>query len=492
MGSFFLYSYFFTYLRVKIMLSDFERRKNMNRNVMIKQGWVLPEEDKLELIIKDVHELPIELVLQKYGVEPVRYVGSRILSLCPFHMDENIGSFSIDTEKKMCWCFACNNGGDAINSMKKIWNRSYVETVLQIACDFNLIDAKTYSELLGTEYERQGNEIKVKRERSKKRPSLETLTMWTKVYEFIANWFGLSDEDRDVLTNVRKLTEDRLHNYFSFSTKDTKTVSRLIFDLKSAFPEYADKLVDIPGFFEAKYKDRWQLTMFEYDAIGILLRNTAGLVVGIQLRDKDENAKVRYKYLSFKANSKNKYLKGGNTVGTPIDVIIPDNNNGKVAIVEGRFKAEILAQQGFIAMSVQGVNNFSGIEKDIKEVEAKLNMFIKKVYVFYDADQLRNGAVYQAGIKLGKYVIEKAKKNVSYAIWDQNFGKGIDDLILNGNKLKVKTFSFETYENTFNKAYAYAEEKSGIKGKTIISLKKEDRTAFYDAFESMSRKQFNV
>ncbi len=464
----------------------------MNRNVMMQQGWELPEEDKLDLIIRDVQSLSIETVLQRYGVEPVRYTGSRILSLCPFHMDENIGSFSIDTEKNACWCYACNNGGGVISSMKKIWNKPYVDTVLQIACDFNLIDAKTYSELLGTEYERQGKEVAVKKERAKKRPSTDTLIMWTKIYEFMAKWFGLLDADRDYLLNERNLKEDRLKDYFSLTTKDPRMISRLVFDLKAAFPEYADKLSEIPGFVEAKNKDRWQITMFEYDAIAILLRNAEGNVVAVQLRDKDPDAKIRYKYLSFKATSKNKYMRGGNTVGTPIDVIIPDNNIGKVAIVEGRFKAELLAQQGFIAMSVQGVNNYSGIEKDIKAIEAVTNTFIKNVYVFYDADQLRNGAVYQAGIKLGKYVKEKAKKDALYVIWNQTLGKGIDDLIIGGHKFEVKVYEFKEYERIFSEAYTVAENKSGIKGKNVISLKKEDRKAFYDAFEAATRECYGI
>ncbi len=464
----------------------------MNRSEMIKQGWDLAEDDQLDMIIQEVQALPIDAVLSRYGVEPVRHTGSRILALCPFHMDEHIGSFSMDTEKNACWCYACNQGGNAINSMKKIWKKTYVETVLQIACDFNLIDAKTYSSLIGMEYEKLGKEVKVVKERAKKRPSSETLSMWTEIYEFVRDWFGLLEEDEKTLRETRHVPEDRLKDYFSINTKDPRVISRLVFDLKSNFPEYADKLVDIPGFFEAKYRDRWQITCFEYDAVGILLRNAAGQVVAVQVRDKDKDADVRYKYFSYKVPTKSKYMRGGNTVGTPIDIIIPENWNGKVAIMEGRFKAELVAMQGFITMSVQGVNNFAGIEKDIKDIEAITNTFIKQIYVFYDADQLRNGTVYKAGIALGDYIKKKASKDTLYVIWDPDFGKGIDDLIINGKKYEAKPYTLEKYKSVYEESYEKALESTNLVGRTVASISKPERVLFYDAFETETRKCYSL
>lgn len=463
----------------------------MDRNTIIKQGWIIPETEQLDLIIQDVQNLEIESVLTKYGVEPVRRSGSRVLALCPFHMDEHVGSFTIDPEKNMCWCFSCNNGGGVIKSMQKIWNKSFIETVLQIAADFNLIDANVYSKLLDTEYERQGRDVEVKKVQQRKRASEETLIMWTKIYEFIATWYGLLDEDKDELLNKRHLSEERLGNYFTLKTDDPRVVSRLIFDIKSKFPCYADSLADVPGFFEIKNKNRWQISMMESNSIGILLRNAKGYVCGVQTRDKDPEAKIRYKYLSFKPNSKNKWMRKGETVGTPIDVIIPQQHKNKIAIVEGRFKAEILAQQGFVTLSVQGVNNFKGIELDIKEIEAQINSFIKDVYIFYDADQLRNKAVFQAGIKLGNY-IESNNKNPIFVLWNPKLGKGIDDLILNGCKYEAHAYSFTDYKAVFIESERYAKRLCDIEEKPVISITKEERLKFYDAFESKTKELFNV
>ena len=464
----------------------------MKRATMNKQNWEMSQNEELESIIAQVKHLSIDSVLSRYGIKPERYTGRRILALCPFHMDEHVGSFSMDTESNTCWCYACNNGGDAIRSMQKIWNKEFTETVLQIACDFNIIDAKTYSKLVGVEYERQGKEVEIKMERAKKRPSNETYQTWTKIYEFMRDWFGLLDEDRVYLKETRFVPEDRLGDYFSINTTDPRLVSRFIFDLKSKFPDLVEQIVEVPGFFEVKNKDKWQIGTTAVDAIGMLLRNASGQVIAVQLRDKNENATVRYKYFSYKPGRNNKFMRKGGSVGTPIDVIVPANAKNKIAIVEGRFKAEILAQEGFITLSVQGVQNFSGIEKDIKEIESIIGSKINDIYIFYDGDQLRNGVVYQAGIKLGAYIKEKAHKTPHFLIWDPELGKGIDDLLFNGHKFDAKCFGFEYYSSVFEASYEEAETCTGIKGRAINSIKKEERQKFFDAFEESNRRRFKL
>jgi len=466
------------------------------------ENWVKVDTKKktdnnkiLKNIIRQVKMLPVQDVLAKYGTKPVRYSGTNILALCPFHVTDHVGSFVINTVGNYCSCFACGNGGDSIHAMMKIWNKSYEECVLQIACDFEIITAQEYIDLSGIKYEKKGDEVSYIKpvEVRKRRPSKQTLTMYTRVYEFIFDWFGLSNEDRRMLENDRHISTERIEkDYCTFDTTDDKTVSRLMFALKQKFPEYAEDLAKVPGLFESKRKDDWILATLSIKAIGILLRNADGDVVAVQLRDKDPNAVVRYKYFSFKAGTNNKYCRGGGTVGTPIDVIIPENNAGIVAVVEGRFKAERLAEEGFITLSVQGVNNFVNIDKDIKAVEAVTNQFIKEVYVFYDADQLSNGNVFKAGIKLGNYIEEHAKKHLNYVIWNPDFGKGIDDLIVNGYKNTTRKFEKEYYENTYYECYGKAEELSGIKGRPIASLTKEDRSKFCDYFERLTRNKFGI
>ena len=466
----------------------------MNSITLTKQHWQMLTKETLDDIIMQVQCLSIIDVLQKYGIDIVRFTGSKAYSLCPFHLDEHIGSFVIDTEKNYCWCFACHKGGSLIKSMQIVWNKSFIDTVLQIACDFNLISKDTYVSLINAPYERKGRKIKKANLvlKKKERPSEKTLNMWTDVYTFMKDWFKLQAEDKIVLQNKRRIPNERLEDYFSCNTTNYDIVKRFIFDLKSHFPQYVNYLSEIPGFVEIKEKGKWNLTLFEYNAIGILLRNENGKVIAVQLRDKNENAQIRYKFLSFKAYPESKTVKGGNSVGTPIDILIPKKWNKKIAIVEGRFKAEILLQQGFVTLSVQGVNNYKGIWKDIKNIENKIGCESKAILVFYDADQLRNSVVYKAGINLGKYIKENLNRDTLFAIWNPLYGKGIDDLILNGHKNDVKLFKFSSYKNAFDTAYEKAKVESNIKDKKVINVKKKERELFYNYFFKFNAKFFNV
>ena len=67
--------------------------------------------------------------------EYVRYVkqsGGNRFALCPFH-SEKTPSFSVNSDKQMCYCFACHKGGGAINFIREIENLSYVDAVAFLA-----------------------------------------------------------------------------------------------------------------------------------------------------------------------------------------------------------------------------------------------------------------------------------------------------------------------------------------------------------------------
>ena len=64
--------------------------------------------------------------------------GSNYVGLCPFHHDTN-PSFFVNSEKKICKCFSCNEGGDALSFLEKIENISYKEAIKKLAAFNGLI-----------------------------------------------------------------------------------------------------------------------------------------------------------------------------------------------------------------------------------------------------------------------------------------------------------------------------------------------------------------
>ncbi len=476
-----------------------------------KRGWIMSNDQKIESIISAVNKLPIADVLANHGVKLERGSGHEIQALCPFHMDESLGSFSIDTDKNMCWCFACSNGGGVVKSMMNITHEDYIKTALIVAADEKVISQDEFKTLSGVEY--TGEFVKktdsdYKFIKRKKRKDSKTLKMWNAVYGFMKDWWGLSDEDREYLLTERQLSPERVDaDYFSINTTDSAQVSRFIYHLKKEFPEYQSELSKIPGFFEELVKkgrngeeDVYKLQMLHTDGIAILIRNGHGTISGVQVRkremtEEEKRKKIsRYKFMSYEF-VKNSIYRGGGSCETPIDVLYPEKigNPTKFAVVEGRFKSEILAQQGLISVSVQGVNNYSGIEKEIKEIEAVTKIQLEKMYIFYDADMARNANVFKAAISLGEYIHEvRPDIQVIYSVWNDIYGKGIDDMIFAGYRQEVKFKSFDFMKETLTACMDQAVIDANIDVNNLINTSKEDRIAFLDALEKRVKAAWEV
>jgi len=451
---------------------------------------------KMSMIIAAVKNLNIVDVLSHYGTRFHRSGGSRYVSLCPFHMDNHVGSFSVDAKKNSCWCYACNAGGDIINSAMHLFDMEWQEAVLQVAMDEELIDEDTYNELSEIEYVcKKTNNSNVRTMLlpvTKQTP--ETLKMWTDIYSYMAKEWKLIPEHERQLRDERQLADNRIKkDYFTMRTSDPKATVALILKIKKQFPEYADKLHTVPGFFEMLMSNGfWDDSALQYSGIGMLLRDVDDNIVAVQVRmdKKDENG-LRYKYFS-KEFIPTKYVRGGGSCGTPIDVVFPDKitERTNICITEGRFKAEILAKQGLIALSVQGVNNYAGIIEMLMDVERKIGRKLKTLHVFYDADLIHNIQVYKAGIALASYVTEfRPDITVAFAIWPEIYGKGIDDMIFAGYRNETKSVSFERFLEVFDMAYSGAEEETGIDASKVSKLSKEERTVYIEAFAKIAAKE---
>ena len=96
---------------------------------------------KQEDIDKLLDNLRIEEVVGEF-IE-LKKVGSSYKGLCPFHADTN-PSFSVTPEKKLCKCFVCGSGGNAINFYSKIKNISYTDAIRELSKKYR-INIKEYN-----------------------------------------------------------------------------------------------------------------------------------------------------------------------------------------------------------------------------------------------------------------------------------------------------------------------------------------------------------
>jgi DNA primase len=77
--------------------------------------------------------LKIEEVIAYYGIKLNRHNKA----VCPFH-NEKTPSFSVNTNKQYFKCFGCNESGDAIDFVKKLYSIDFKQAVLRLNHDFNL------------------------------------------------------------------------------------------------------------------------------------------------------------------------------------------------------------------------------------------------------------------------------------------------------------------------------------------------------------------
>ena len=88
--------------------------------------------EDLKVIIK---ETPISSIIGHYL--PTKKNGNYHTSLCPFHQDKN-PSLTINDEKQMFMCFACDTGGDAITFVQKYKQLDFIESLKEISLLLNL------------------------------------------------------------------------------------------------------------------------------------------------------------------------------------------------------------------------------------------------------------------------------------------------------------------------------------------------------------------
>ncbi|MGH9296756.1 MAG: DNA primase [Acidimicrobiales bacterium] len=63
---------------------------------------------------------------------PLKRVGRRFVGLCPFHSEKS-GSFSVNAEEGLYYCFGCQASGDAISFLRAIEGCNFVEAVERLA-----------------------------------------------------------------------------------------------------------------------------------------------------------------------------------------------------------------------------------------------------------------------------------------------------------------------------------------------------------------------
>lgn len=425
----------------------------------------------------DKNQFVEQMIDQARSLPQTTVVGSRISlirkgtsykGICPFHNDRKIGSFDVSDRKQIWKCFSCGVGGDTIKFVSLYDGIDYLAAAFRVALEFGIISSGEYEDYYANRRYRKNEIEKIQRryeelDKDKFQNNIADNDTLDRVFRIFINSCDLSVEHKAHLMGERGLSEEEIESgmYFTFPTR--KVMSKFCGRIREAFDGDETVLATIPGFFRQeskKFPGRKMFSFSKHIGIGIGIKNAKGQVVGIQIRhDNKGNKDTRYVWFSSAFAMNDDKYDCGTSSGSPVDVVYPKIiKNPTIVITEGRFKAQHLARStGSIAISVQGVTSWRGIVKELAEIP---NAFaVKKRYsgenykvhclcIAFDADM---NYKYQVAEQLKKMADQLEGHNyfTYYLNWDEEEGKGIDDVMLAGKQASIKRYEKESWDKMY-------------------------------------------
>lgn len=294
------------------------------------------------------------------------------------------------------------------------------------------------------------------------------------VYSYFKELAGISEHHLSQLKDERKLSEDRIRSdYFTFPTS---MKNHYICEIQKKYPNYTDDvLLHVPGF----YKENGKIQFYAVKGIGILIHDLPGRVQAIQIRrDTIKEGQKRYTWFSSTFAAYDDKYEGGLSCGAPKDILLPnETRKSTLCITEGRFKSEILCAAGNIALSVQGVGAWHGIETNINEIMQIKH--VSRLFLLFDTDMLGNSAVMDQMIALYNVLSSTFPSlKISAGVWAKQDGKGIDDLFINHKAVTAKFLDPSYIAETQNKQNLSLLSKYGYKSIRDIPKNKVDTFKF--------------
>lgn len=389
--------------------------------------------------------------------------GNEYVGLCPNpeHNDHGVGSFCVNDQKHIAKCFSCGFGcKNAITFISDFDKISRFEAILRIALEANLISKEEYLKASSEKNFNPKAKIELKQSNLKSSngeiADEETLNL---VYSILTDGkklegesSALTDEHLAYLSN-RGISKQEIkkNKYFSMPTR---RAMRNIRKKLTLFDESDDVLKYVPGFYYNQEKGFFTLNPVK--GIGIPIKNEDGKIIAIQIRkDVVKTGEQRYHWFSsaFASDS------FGASPGSPIDIVKPSEvKNSVLFITEGHFKAAVIANTfNSLVISVQGVGNWKGVKNGVSYLKNN----IKNILIAFDADMAHNEAVMKQALKMAKALKTSfSDLGIYFLVWDEDKGKGIDDLILEGNRKYLKKIEFLEFVRTYKNFIKEVSEKN--------------------------------
>ena len=410
-------------------------------------------------IFEVVRKLNIVEVIKEYIDIEVKQ-GNEYKALCPFHKDRNLGSFLINSNKGMFKCFSCGKGGDAIEFVRLYKNISALEAAVEIAYVKGLISILEYQNYIcgwdTAPYKfRKKNSFARKYKGRNSKYILDEIEFkldskgLDRAYNIFLNNLELSERHKKHLIRTRNIPIDiiKKRKYRTYPTY--KKIKSIFNRFYMKYDTLDDIFKGVPGFYKKNTGDKWEWRINYNEGILIPIKNAREQIVGLQIRlDKKDKNGIRYYWFSSSSFMYSSNTRFGVSSGTPLDVIYPEERpNNVLFVTEGRFKSEVIAKEiNSTCISVQGIGNWNGIEREIYEAEDYLKQKYKRflgflrIYIAFDMDIYQNLQKWKQLKNMSDFIRDEfPNKKIYYIEWDSNY-KGIDDFMLNNKRNKPEDY----------------------------------------------------
>jgi DNA primase len=445
-------------------------------------------------------------VLEMVRLIPIRDIVEGLYHVpkgfCPFHNDRHAGSFSLYKKKNTYHCFSCGASGDGIDFVQKQEGIGFKPAVWKLALQFGIVTPEQVVEFYkkGTLENRDiqapprtYTDIYVDGvEEPVADPDIlhAVYTVFSEGEGLLKKNGRLSEKHRDYLLRERKLSPEDIERggYFTMPRRTNYFMREFLKALKERHGYDEDVLKEVPGFYYLEKNGG--MTFVGHKGIGIPIRDERGRICGIQIRrDQAKKGEQRYIWFSSSFANEKEGMGFGTGSGAPVHVSYPErlDRPHDLYITEGVFKSEQLAKvYHAISVSLQGVQSWRGkLERIFDYLEAEKGQAVLSVHVFFDSDMCENPNVYFAFREM-VLALKHTYRNLDfyYYWWDPGFGKGFDDLVLNGFFSEVKRVDYKSYIRAYDKMIATLEKQHD---EPIVKIDKE---FIQEAFEKDIRPLF--
>lgn len=427
-------------------------------------------------VLEQVNKLDLFDVISKY-VKAHKNTHGDSDALCPFHGDEHFGNFKISQRKGIYKCFTCDAYGDGIQFVRELFKLPFKSAVMKIAVDQGIVTQEQAEGYLGGDIKDVAvNIVTTKKSSGKPNGLVEVASVGQRdiAYRILMKMASLSEEHRSYLRG-RGLSDEEIKEMglFSFpdNPEDINEVCRKCQYTTNAFK-------GVPGFhslpemktgYVHNGEDEYRFTFRKRSGIGLPHKDALGYIKAIQIRqDNPSDKQKRYTWFSSAyAGFEDNPCILGSSAGAPTHIAQPREVKYKnvLFITEGFFKAEAVAKKFQThCISVSGVGNFRSINNDIADiVQWQWGEPIEHIYVAYDADMSSNVNVFHHAKRMVEFIREKFPEVKIYqTLWNEKDGKGIDDLIQNGQAHTLRKVDFDTFSSLYDKMVEPLVKEYGI------------------------------